>query len=180
MQTVSFFAGGATSAWTGLGGSGLTGSAAVVVYPGFRSRLFVRGSDGAVVTKVQNSDGTFEADWSPVPGFAAAGSPAAVISPLTGKTEVVARDSTGGIASTGEIRQGSGTWRPWTQLLFPGDVAATDPTMVTYNDGSDQLWAFVFRDGDNRNHFYFVPASAGAAQAMAPTFDGLTLPVPVD
>jgi hypothetical protein len=180
VQTLSFFAGGGTSAWTALGGSGFTGSPAVVLYPGFRSRVFVRGGDGTVLTKAQNSDGTFEADWSPLPGFLAVGSPAAVISPLTGKTEVVARDAAGGIASTGEVTEGSGTWRNWTQVLVPPDVAATDPTTVTFTDGVTDTWAFVFRDADNRNHLYVVPATAGAAKAMSPAFGDVQLPVPPD
>ncbi len=47
---------GALSTWTDLGGP-VTGTLAAVVHPGFRSRVIMRGADGAVLTKVESSTG---------------------------------------------------------------------------------------------------------------------------
>lgn len=177
LHSAAYSAAGTLSAWTDLGGSGLNGAPAVVVYPGFLMRVFVRSADGTIVTKAQNDVGAYPADWSPVGTFVAAGSPSAVLSPSSGRTELVARAADGSIYSTGETAQASGTWRDWTSVLLGGDVAGTDPTAFTFNNGSGQLWAFVFRTTNEQGRVYTVDSGA-ALTARAPSFGAKHLPTP--
>jgi hypothetical protein len=171
LRTATLSAADTLSAWTSLGGSGLTARPAGVVYPGYRLRVFVRGGDGVIVTKFQDVSGTWPADFTPVGNLVVAGSPAAVLSPATGKTEIVARTSDGNIYSTGETAQGSGAWRDWVGVLVGGDTAATDPTALTYNPGSGPLWGFVFRNADNQSRLYNVdPGTLATAPGTRPAF----------
>ncbi|MFF4414321.1 hypothetical protein ACFYY8_17485 [Streptosporangium sp. NPDC001559] len=177
------YAGGSLSGVTSLGGSGLTGAPAVVIYPGSRLRVFARAGDGSILTQIQDTAGDFPGTWEQVGSFVAAGSPSALLSPVTGKVEVVARDANGIVHSTGETTQGSGTWRAWKRVdTAPQDVAATDPTVFTYTRISGQTWAFAFRDPDNRTRVYIVPTDSVAArddaQDDAVTFVPHTLPEP--
>jgi hypothetical protein len=181
----ALYAGGTLSAWTNLGGSGMTGSPAVVVYPGWRLRVFMRGADGTIVTKLQDTSGAFPAAWDPVAGLTAAGSPSAVLSP-SGRTEVVARGTDGAVYSTGETAQGSGIWRSWVDVTTQfGATAATDPTAFTYLNGGTQTWAFTFRDPDSRPWIFRTDTSSGALTLQAaetpdapPTFHAVRLPMP--
>jgi hypothetical protein len=137
---------GVVSAWSSLGGSGLTGSPAVVVYPGFKLRVFVRTATGTIVTKYRDAaTGPFPATWSSVGTIVAAGSPSAVLSPTTGRTELVVRGTDGKIYSVGETAPGSGAWRP-EKVAYDG-VAVTDPTAFGYTNVTGR-WAVVFRDQD--------------------------------
>lgn len=176
VQTAEYFSSGTMSAWTDLAGSGLTGTPAVVVYPGYALRVFVRGADGVLVTKKSDGAGTWESAWSPVGTQAFAGSPAAVLSPTSGKTEVVARDANGDVWNTGETTQGSGVWRGWVNVTNGGDVAATDPSIVTFTGSSGATWEFVFRNADQQNRVYTVGTQGGAAAAQNPGFAQATLP----
>jgi hypothetical protein len=164
------------SAWTSLGGTGLSGTPAIVVYPGYRMRVFGRAADGTVMTKAQDGALAWPQEWSPVngPGIAA-GSPAAVLSPLSGRTEVVVRGAGGAIFSTGETTQGSGVWREWVQVLQGADSAATDPTILSYNDGSALRWAFLFRTADQQSRMYTV--ETGVFGLAARTGSGGDMPV---
>jgi len=136
----------------------------------------VRGADGALVTKKTDSSGTWESAWSPVGSQVFVGSPAAVLSPTSGKTEVVARDADGAIWSSGETAQASAVWRDWKNLTQGVDVAATDPSIVTYTGGTGASWEFVFRNADQQNRIYFVPTDSGTSAAARPTFGHATLP----
>ena len=96
---------------------------------------------------------------------AAAGSPSAVISPLTGLTEIVVRGTDGYIHSTGETTQGSGVWRTWKSESF--ETSATEPTAFTYTNSSGPTWAYSFRTADNQTRVYQVqPSSAFAARSL--------------
>jgi hypothetical protein len=163
---------GAISPWTSLGGSGFNGTPAVVALPGFSMRVFVRGADGTIMTKQSDSVGTFPAAWDPVPGFTAAGSPAAVLSPRSGLIEVVARGADSHVYSTGETEQASGTWRPWADET-PGVLAATDPTVLTFTRTSGSTWAWVVRSSDQQS--WIVPdeqlfGASGAETRRPPAF----------
>ncbi|HET6212482.1 MAG TPA: hypothetical protein VFE14_06370, partial [Micromonosporaceae bacterium] len=127
VRTATVFPSGAFTSWVSLGGAGFAGTPAVVMYPGYRMRVFVRAADGTIVTKAQDAALAWEAGWSTVGTQVVAGSPAAVLSPQSGRTEVVVRGAAGDIVSTGETAQGSGLWRDWVPVLQGGDVAATDP-----------------------------------------------------
>jgi hypothetical protein len=180
MKTASY-ASGALSTWTSLGGSGLNGSPAAVVLPGYIVRVFVRGADGTILTKQQGSTGTFPAAWDPVGVFTAAGSPSAVLSPVSGKLEVVARGADGHIYNTGETEQASGIWRSWNDVTS-FDTAATDPTAFTYANASGPTWAFVFRNIDQATRVYTVSQTTGltatAESTAPPTFSKQTIPQP--
>ncbi|MBE1488909.1 RICIN domain-containing protein [Plantactinospora soyae] len=139
------YRGGTLSDWISLGGSGLTGAPSVVVFPGFRPRVFARAADGAIVTKGQDATGAFGTVWEPVGDFAAAGPPAAVLNPISGLTEVIARGSDGVISYVTETAQASGAWGTWRPAVTSGVLAATEPTIVTFTRYGGETWAFAFR-----------------------------------
>ncbi|MCZ9341117.1 hypothetical protein NGM37_25470, partial [Streptomyces sp. TRM76130] len=102
-----------------------------IVYPGYRLGVFTRDTDGHIVHLTQTAEGAaFPDTWSQVGDQTFAGSPSAVISPLTGITEIMARADDGYLYNTGEQTQGSGTWRTWNQETY--ETAATDPTAFAY------------------------------------------------
>ncbi|MFC6079865.1 hypothetical protein [Sphaerisporangium aureirubrum] len=176
------YANGAVTGCTSLSEPGFSGTPSAVVYPGSRIRLFARGGDGTVLTKRQDAAGDFPDAWERVPGLAAAGAPSALISPVSGKTEILARGADGAIYSTGETVQGSGAWRDWVRVTFDPDVSATDPTAFAFTNAGGPTWAFLFRDADNRTRVYQVAASSAARSAGdgrdAVTFVRGTLPRP--
>jgi hypothetical protein len=177
----ALYAGRALSGAASLGGSGLTGSPAAVVYPGGRVRVFARAADGSIVTQQQDTGGTFPGVWDTVGTFTAAGSPSALLSPANGKAEVVARAADGVVYSTGETVQGSGVWRDWVKTKNDSDpfVAATDPTALSVTNANGQTWGFVVRDMDNANRVYTVGGFASLADgAESLTFVPRTLPAP--
>jgi hypothetical protein len=177
---------GTLSAWTSLGGSGFTGSPAVVVSPGFSLRVVVRAADGSIVTKKQDSAGAWPATWSPVGTgtFSAAGSPAGLLAPVSGRTEVVARGNDGVIYSTGETSPGSGAWRAWVPASDTSEVAVTDPTSFAVTGASSYSWAFVFVRNDGVRRVYSVFETTGLSGAAresgsgTPRFTGHSLPAP--
>ncbi|HEX5496035.1 MAG TPA: hypothetical protein VFX70_15810 [Mycobacteriales bacterium] len=169
------------SGCTSLNGAGLTGTPSVVVYPGSVLRVFARAADGSIVTQMQDGTGAFPGVWETVGTFTAAGAPAALLDPLTGKTEVVARGVDGAIWNTGETVQGSGVWRDWAQASQLGDNSATDPTVFDLTNSNGTGWAFVFRNSDNVVRVYEARSSFGALALTAgqhPSFDATTLPAP--
>ncbi|MBG0825911.1 FG-GAP repeat protein [Planomonospora sp. ID91781] len=178
------YANGAVTGCTSISEPGFTTTPAVVVYPGSKVRLFSRGADGTIITKQQDDAGAFPDAWDQVPGLTAVGMPSALISPLSGKTEIVARGAEGAVYSTGETAQGSGTWREWARKTFEPDVSATDPTAFPYMSINGSSWAFAFRTDDNQTRVYYVPTSlAAAAERDAVlqdevTFVPETLPAP--
>lgn len=161
---------GSLSGWTSLGGTGLTGSPAAVVYPGLRLRVFIRAADGSVQTKIQDVSGAWPAAWDTISGFTAAGPPAAILDPVTGKTEVVARGTDSTIYHAEETIQGSGTWSIWIAEPQTIGNAETDPTVFPFTNDNGAGWALVTRDINNVNTV--VPHQPG----ITPT--AVTLPPP--
>ncbi|OKI25741.1 hypothetical protein A6A25_32650 [Saccharothrix sp. CB00851] len=173
LRTGLYTSAGAFTGVRSLGGSGLGGVPAVVVYPGYRIRLVVRGAGGTVVTKVQDTAGTFPAAWDPVGSLAIKGSPAALLSPVTGTAELVVRGTDDELHSTGETGQGTGTWRSWTRALVDpigepiSDPAATDPTVFPMTNANGASWAVVFRNAANAPRLYWVQPNPAFTAAKA-------------
>lgn len=179
--TAKFSANGTLSAWTGLGAQNISGTPALVIYPGYRIRVFANDGQGHIVTAVQSAENGAYGAWETVAGLTADGEPSAVISPLTGLTEIVARGTDGTIHNTGETTQGSGTWRAWQQVT--SEAAATVPTAFTYTNSNGPTWAYTFRTADNQTRVYVVQQSfaartAAAASGTAPAFEDRALPGP--
>ncbi|MFD8965304.1 tachylectin-related carbohydrate-binding protein [Streptomyces sp. NPDC059568] len=185
LSTALFKEPGTISSWTALGTQTITGTPAVVVYPGYRLRVFATDQTGTVVTTVQATEGAAYDAWTTVAGVTAKGSPAAVISPLNGITEVVVRGADDTIYHTGETVQGSGTWRAWRQES--AEFSATEPNVFTFTDSSGPTWAYSFRTADNQTRLYSVrpdfalkraEASGAPKQSEAPAFTAHSLPAP--
>lgn len=180
LSTALFADDGTLSAWTPIGAQAIGGTPSVIVYPGFRLRIFAKDGNGKIVTTSQSTEGGPYGTWSQVGDLTAAGSPSAVISPSTGLTEVVARGTDGFIHDIGETTQGSGTWRPWRS---GSHATATDPTTVTYTNSTGPTWAYVFRTADNQTWIYATSSmTTGARKAAgageAPVFEGRRLAGP--
>ncbi|MFJ4471911.1 trypsin-like serine protease [Streptomyces sp. NPDC089424] len=136
---------GVAGTWTDLGDQKIGHTPAVVVYPGYRLGVFARSTGGKIVGMVQAGEGAdFPTTWTQVGDLTATGAPSAVIDPVTGFTEVVARGTDGTIHTSRETVQGSfGTWSAWQQAGT--ERSATDPTAFTYTAGTGSAWAYVFR-----------------------------------
>ena len=183
MQTAEYRA-GVLSDWTSLGGVGLTGTVSAVVYPGYRIRVFARTADGAVVTKIASSNGSFPEPWNAVGSSTVAGSPSAVLDPVAGVAAVVARREDGRIYYSRETGQDSGAWGEWkSQLDF---VSATDPTAVAYHRGSGVSgWGYLVRDADGKVSLFRqdgtgtgTDSASVRASRAASTFSRHVLPAP--
>jgi hypothetical protein len=151
------YRGGTLSPWTSLGGSGLKGRPSVVVYPGYRARVFIQNADGRIVTKLQNVDGTFPADWDAVGDLVSAGSPSSIVSPTSGKTQVVIRGLDDEVYRIAETEQASGVWDTWRRALESWPVK-TDPQVMTYTNVNGVRWALSVR---NINNFALTIELAG-------------------
>ncbi|MEU5124020.1 tachylectin-related carbohydrate-binding protein [Streptomyces asoensis] len=180
LSTALFKEDGTLSAWAAAGTQAVTGTPSVIVYPGYRIRVFATDPSGNVVTTAQSTEGGAYGAWQTVAGLTAQGSPSTAISPLTGLTEVVVRGSDGYVHNTGETTQGSGAWRAWQQVSF--ETSATEPTAFTYTNPTGPTWAYTFRTADNQTRIYQVQQtsslSAMRAGADAPRFRGSELPAP--
>jgi hypothetical protein len=142
-------AGSTLSDWTNLGGTGLNGTPSVVINPGYTVSIFIRSGDGTIVTKKQNIDGTFPADWAPMAGLATAGSPSAVMDLYPGRIAVAARGTDGLVYLAYETAQASGTFSDWIQISepdqYPETVAASDPTAFGYDVPSGPSFGIAFQ-----------------------------------
>ncbi|WP_328477487.1 tachylectin-related carbohydrate-binding protein [Streptomyces sp. NBC_00377] len=180
LSTALFKEDGTLSAWAAIGTQAITGTPSVIIYPGYRMRVFATDTSGNVVTTAQSAEGGAYGTWQTAAGVTAQGSPSAVISPLTGLTEVVVRGTDGYIHNTGETTQGSGAWRTWQQVSF--ETSATEPTAFTYTNPTGPTWAYTFRTSDNQTRIYQVQQtsslSAMRAEADAPDFQDNKLPTP--
>jgi hypothetical protein len=167
-----------------LNGSGLTGTPAVVVLPGSRIWVFARAADGSIQAQENTTGGTFPGTWNAVGTFTATGSPSALLSPASGRVELVARAGDGVIYSTGETAQGSGQWRDWVRAIPEQDptVSATDPTAFTYGNANGPTWSYVIRTSDQLTRIYTTETGGQAAAARSddrpPAFAGHPLPAP--
>ncbi|MFI6700168.1 tachylectin-related carbohydrate-binding protein [Streptomyces sp. NPDC050509] len=166
LSTALFKEAGTLSAWSTLGAQGVTGTPAVVVYPGYRLRVFATDGNGTVVTAAQSAEGGAYEAWSPIDGVTAKGSPTAVISPTSGVTEVLVLGTDGTVHETGETSQGTGVWRPWQQPST--EQAATEPTAFTYTDASGPTWAYLFRNADNQTRVYSLDLRFSRSAKAAP------------
>lgn len=184
IRTALYATDGSISAWTSLGGAGITDRPAVVVYPGSRLRVFVRTADGTVQTKLQETNGTWPADWTSVGTFTAAGAPAAILDPVLGRVAVVARNAADNeVYRVFETGQGTGAWGDWELInQDTSDPAATDPTVAPFTNSSGQTWVIVYRNTNDATRVYDrkVPTLALRAKTAtgAPGFTGHTLPAP--
>ncbi|MFI1397373.1 tachylectin-related carbohydrate-binding protein [Streptomyces sp. NPDC020681] len=165
LSTALFKEDGTLSAWTAIGGQTFSGTPAVVIYPGYRIRIFATDAAGKLVTTTQSAEAGPYGEWthvgdsaqengSPIDPLTVEGSPSAVISPVTGKTEIVVRGADGHVYNTGETAQGSGSWRTWQKV--GQETAATEPTAFTYTNATGPTWAYVFRTTDNQTRIYQV------------------------
>ncbi|MBO2454545.1 hypothetical protein J4573_46180 [Actinomadura barringtoniae] len=162
---------------------GFSGQPAVVVLPGSRAQLFVRNPDGKLVTKRQDDAGGFPQDWTQVGvgDLTVVGNPAALISPLTGKLEVLARSTDDLVYNTGETVQGSGVWRDWDSPFGAGRESATDPTVFAYNGTNGTAWTVVIRNVNNKLDGYVVDRTSqgqGLTANGAPQFTHHSLAAP--
>ncbi|URN14816.1 MULTISPECIES: tachylectin-related carbohydrate-binding protein [Streptomyces] len=180
LATALFKEGGTLSAWASLGAQTVAGTPSVVIYPGYRMRVFATDADGNVVTTGQSVEGGAYEAWETVAGVTAQGSPSAVISPLTGLTEIVVRGTDGYVHNTGETTQGSAVWRTWQQVGY--ETSATEPTAFTYTSPTGPTWAYTFRTADNQTRIYQVQQTSALSvtrtRADAPSFRGGRLPAP--
>ncbi|MEO3745914.1 hypothetical protein [Plantactinospora sp. B5E13] len=158
------YRGGALSDWTSLGGTGLNGIPAVVVYPGFRLRVFARSADGTIVSKVQDGSGAFGATWEQIGDLVAVGSPGAVLNPNNGLTEVVARTADGSIHYVTETAQASGVWGVWQQVSNTTGLAAADPSVVTFSRDGGPTWGFLLRPQQGNPRMYVRTLFEGLAR----------------
>jgi hypothetical protein len=198
LHTASYQA-GKLSDWTNLGGPVLNGTPSVVVYPGFWTRVFGRTADGTIVTRKQNNDGTWTADWTSVGDFKGAGSPSAVLDPTSGRTGVVVRGTDRNIYFVNETGQLTGQWGS-SQVICKDNngvpiIADTDPVIFPFKKASDapnpdgtpkvlQTWGFAVRGGDNVGSACWVESFGGSSAAQArsaqaqPKFSQQEIPLP--
>ncbi|TDB90076.1 hypothetical protein [Actinomadura sp. 7K534] len=176
----ALYARGTVSDCGTLSGPGHSGNASVVTYPGNRLRIFVRNPNGHIVTKAQDGSGNFQATWDQVGNLVAAGSPSAVLSPGSGKTEVVARGTDDRVHSTGETIQGSGQWRAWVdaQPDYDTSVPATDPTAFTYSATNGPTWSYLFRTVNQQTRVYWPEEETARIASKSPEFGSRALPKP--
>ncbi len=164
---------GSLSDWTDLGGTGFTTIPTAVVNPGYTSSVFIRSADGTVVTKKQNADKTFPAEWSPLPVLPIVGSPSAVLDWLPGRIAVAARGTDNLIYLSYELAQNTGEFSDWFAVSdpveYPGSVAASDPTAFTYDVPSGASFGIAFQSADDSDlPFVFTfESSQTAAGAKA-------------
>ncbi|MBB5897225.1 hypothetical protein ACFFS4_40215 [Kutzneria kofuensis] len=154
LRSIEYYNDGTLSAWSDLGGFGLSGQPAVVVRPGFLLQVFARSADGTIVTKLANSDGSWPADFQPVGTFVAAGAPAAIMDPALGRLAVVVRGTDNEIYHVWETATGSNTWGDWTKTVAATDPAATDPGVAPYLNSNGQSWMITFRNANGAVRFY--------------------------
>lgn len=148
---------GALSAWTDLGGAGVTDKTAAVVNNGPRVRVVARQSDGTVVSKLQNLNGSWPAAWTQVgtPGVSPTfvGGPAVGIDlgsgtdPGTGKAFVLARSAADGyLYQVDEAGVATGTWGEWSPVSGQS-AAGTDATVTPFGgSGNNFHWIAAYRD----------------------------------
>ncbi|MFD3437670.1 tachylectin-related carbohydrate-binding protein [Streptomyces sp. NPDC058685] len=163
LSTALFQNDGTLSAWTSLGDLAVTGTPAVIAYPGGGVRVFATSSTGRVVTTIQSvKGGTFSA-WAEVGTVTAAGPPSSVSSSL-GTTQILVRGTDGRIHHTSETALRSGVWGPWTDQ----EISMTDPTAFRYNDSGGDAWAYFFRTADQATHIRKIEPTTGSAARSLP------------
>jgi hypothetical protein len=161
------YANSALTGCTAVGDTVVTGTPAVVVYPGSRLRVFATTPEKKLLTVGQDEAGAFEPVWQTVQGSDVTGSPAAVLDPISGKITVAARGADDRIHGAFETQQGSATWGDWKPISGENVVTATDVTMVPYTSGGRSSYLFTFRTQDNVHLVYYAEDTSRAALAPA-------------
>ncbi|HEY3718476.1 MAG TPA: hypothetical protein VGL39_28480 [Jatrophihabitantaceae bacterium] len=171
--TTATYVGGALSAWTDLGGSGVVSDPAAAVAPGALARVVITQGDGSVVIKAQASDGSFPSGWTSIgsPGaFTAKGSPAIAFSPQTTSFTVVARGQDDFIWESDQTGSASGAFGEWvSQSQFP---SGTDPVMTAVEGSANVFWAATYRTSAGTPHLLvngILTSPASASNHSAPT-----------
>ncbi|WP_088984182.1 hypothetical protein [Micromonospora echinospora] len=180
LHTAVYYPDGTLSDFTDLGGN-VTGSTSMIVYPGYRTRVVGRSTDGSVVTKLQNLDGTWPSGWDTVGTLTAVGTPAAILDPVLGRTAIVVRGVDNEVYRVFETAQGSGAWGDWARVNPDvSDPAVTDPTVAPFAGANGQSWMIVFRNANDATRVYerqVVPTGLRTATPAA-EFTAHTLPIP--
>ena len=122
--------------------------------PGYLLQAFVRAADGTIVSKLQNGDGSWPADYTAIGNFVSAGAPSAILDPALGRLAVVVRGTDNEIYHVWETATGSNTWGDWTKTIAATDPAATDPTTTPYVNSNGQSWLITFRNTNGAVRFY--------------------------
>lgn len=155
----SYNTSGVLSGWTDLGGSGVVDKPAALETYGPQLRVVVRQGDGTLATKLQNLNGSWPADWSPIAGQVGqtfVGAPAIDIDaasgsssdPGTGEQFVLARNPDDGyLYQSNETAESSGIFGPF--FLASGQVnpASTDPVVAPFGgSGNNFHWVAAYLD----------------------------------
>lgn len=164
IKTVELYDDGSASGWTSLGGTGMS-RPAVVVRPGYLLQAFARGADNTIVTKSQDSAGTWAADWKSIGSFGtdeepltftATGAPAVIMDPQLGRIAVVVRGAADKhVYQLWETSVGSSSWGRWHESVpSVGEASVTDPSVAPYSLGTSQGFAIVFLNGNGSVRVY--------------------------
>ncbi len=164
------YASGVLSAWTDLGGVGITDKTAAVVNNGPRVRVVARQADGSIISKMQALSGAWPAAWTPAgtPGVAPSfiGGPAAGIdfgsgtNPGTGKAFLIARGAQDGyLYQVDETSEASGVWGEWYQVPGQAAPAGTDVCVAPFGgSGNNFHWVGAYLDSNASPHLLHAPA----------------------
>lgn len=159
VQAASYNSAGVLSAWTDLGGSGVATKPAVLETYGPQLRIVVRQGDASLATKLQNLNGSWPADWSPIasePGQSFTGGPALGVDsasgsssdPGTGEQFVLARSAADGyLYQSNETAESSGVFGPFGLANGQGNPASTDPVVAAFGgSGNNFHWIAAYLD----------------------------------
>ena len=157
----------------GVPGAGAVGSVSAISYPGSAQRIVVADAAGAVWTKAQDlTTRAWETTWTPVsPGTTITGSPAIALSPVSGRSQIVARDASTGFAVIAtETGQNTRQFADFTFLPGADSVAlATSPTVFTYTDSTSvRRWGVVGYDS-NRTAWSWLSSNTSADLSLQRT-----------
>jgi hypothetical protein len=154
----------------GVPGAGATGTVGAMSYPGGAQRIVVADTNGQVWTKAQSlSTRVWETSWTAVePGRTIKGSPSVLLSPLSGRVQIVARDGVSDfpVIAT-ETGQSTRAFDAFTSPAGADPVAlATSPTVFEYTDATSVMrWGIVGYDA-NRNAWAWTSDNASASGSV--------------
>lgn len=163
VRTIEYYDDGSVSTWADLGGTGLAGTPAVVARPGYQLQVFARSSAGTIVSKLQDINGAWPADWQttgtinpdgvvPIPSFV--GAPAAVIALDTSRASVIVRGTDNQFYQVSETATGTNVWGNWTKTVVGDDPVSTDPTILSYQNVNGPSMVIVCRDANGAPRYY--------------------------
>jgi hypothetical protein len=99
-----------------------------------------------IVTQQPNLDGSYPGTWVAVGTFTVAGSPTAIVDPISTRIAVVARGTDNEIYRVFETAEGSEVWGEWARINPDvSDPAASDPTVARYRGTNGDSWLIAFR-----------------------------------